>query len=103
MMKTNDAPVTSVKIGQLVKLHIDLMDSDEEGQDRWTSAGAIGRVDCENSADSWVIVFPNGAAQIFDLGELNNRAECTLMDDDHPEAKAAHAAIEAMKNEDSIF
>lgn len=88
-----------MKIGQLVQLRIDLVDSDEDGQDRWTRSGAIGRVWSECCADSWVIVFPNGAAQVFDREELNDRSQCTLIDEDHPEAKAAHAAIEAMENE----
>lgn len=89
--------ITSVEIGQLLQLNIDLMDSDEDGQDRWTRAGEIGRIESENCGGSWTVVFANGAAQVFDIAELNDETQCCLIANDHPGAAAANAAIDAME------
>lgn len=88
-------------IRQLIQLNADLMDSDENGQERWTRAGDIGRIDSEacETETSWSVVFANGASHVFDASELNDSAQCTLIADGDPGAEAAHAAIDAMKGQ----
>lgn len=90
-----------VRDGAMLKIKMDLMDSDEEGQDRITTAGSIGMLTGGYDADHWNVVFANGATQVFDREELSRTNECEFVAGTSPEAIAARKAIERMQAEDS--
>lgn len=93
---------SSIKAGAMLKIKMDLMDSDEEGQDRITTAGSIGILKEGFDENHWDVIFPNGAWQIFDRDELGRIDECEFVPSDSPEAIAAREAIERMLEEDEV-
>lgn len=86
---------SNMKIGAMIKIKMDLMDSDEDGQDRITTAGSIGMLTEGYDENHWNVVFANGATQIFDRDELSRIDECEFVPSDSAEATAAREAIEA--------
>lgn len=92
---------TSIQAGALVRIKMDLTDSDEDGQDRITAAGSIGLLTEGYDESNWNVVFANGATQVFSNEELGRASECEFVPSDSPEGIAARAAIDAASDEEN--
>lgn len=92
---------TSIQAGALVRIKMDLTDSDEDGQDRITPAGSIGLLTEGYDESNWNVVFANGATQVFSNEELGRASECEFVPSDSPEGIEARAAIDAASDEAS--
>ncbi len=62
-----------------LRILFDMIDSDEEGNDRTTPAGSVGRLDANTSDTTWSVLFDNGAAGFFTEAELMDEAHCEVL------------------------
>lgn len=77
-----------------VRILFDMVDSDEDGNDRVTPAGSVGAISANSDDLVYSVVFDNGAAGFLYEAELLDRSLCEVLS---PAPSAADVLLAALR------